>query len=132
MPADLRKIDAKKCTGCRICELVCSLHHSGAINPQKSRIRVYRLEDRDAIETCRHCATPKCVPACPTGALAIANDQVVYVKEKCDLCGACIAACPFPGALRIFDGELLKCDFCGGELLCAKYCMMGAVTEKKI
>ena len=128
MPSDLRKINAKECVGCRICELVCSLKHYGVINPQRARIRVYRLEEWDEIETCRHCKKPKCVEACPTGALEIVEDRVVLDREKCDLCGACIEACPFPGALRIFDNELLKCDLCGGETECVKYCPSGALT----
>jgi Fe-S-cluster-containing hydrogenase component 2 len=38
-------IDVKKCTGCRICELVCSLSHDGECNPLKSRIRVFNIEE---------------------------------------------------------------------------------------
>jgi benzoyl-CoA reductase subunit BamC len=36
-------IDAKKCTGCRTCEVVCSLlYNKGLINPRLARVRVYR------------------------------------------------------------------------------------------
>ena len=128
MPSDLRKIKAKECVGCRICELVCSLKHYGVINPQRARIRVYRQEDQDKIETCRFCDNPKCVEACPTGAMYLENGRAVHDRDKCDLCGACIEACPFPGALRIFEEELLKCDLCGGEPECVKYCPTGALT----
>jgi carbon-monoxide dehydrogenase iron sulfur subunit len=131
MPSDMRKINAKECVGCRICELVCSLRHYDVINPQRARIRVYRLEDRDAIETCRHCPEPKCVESCPTGALRIVEDQVMFDRDKCDLCGVCIEACPIPGALRIFEGELLKCDLCGGDPSCVKYCPSGALSLKE-
>lgn len=130
MPSDLRKIKAKECVGCRICELVCSLHHYGVINPQRARIRVYRLEERDEIETCRHCPKPKCVEACPTGALQIVDDLIVLDREKCDLCASCIEACPIPGALSIFDGELLKCDLCGGNPECVTYCPTDALILK--
>jgi ferredoxin len=38
-------VDASLCTGCRTCEVVCSLtHNKGRINPRQSRIRVYRDE----------------------------------------------------------------------------------------
>ena len=41
-------VDVDKCTGCRICELVCSMmHNQGGSNPTKSYIRVMRNEDFD-------------------------------------------------------------------------------------
>ncbi len=131
MPSDLRKIKAKECVGCRICELVCSLRHTGAINPRKSRIRIFRLEDRDRIETCRFCADPKCVEACPTGAMHLEDGLAAHDREKCIVCGACLEACPFPGSLRIFEEELLKCDLCGGEPSCVKYCPTDALTLRE-
>ena len=39
-------VDYDKCTGCRTCEIVCSLQHNGEISPLKSRIRVVRWDDR--------------------------------------------------------------------------------------
>ena len=45
------KIDTDKCTGCRSCEMICSAYHAepkyGIVNPQRSRIRVYRDEEND-------------------------------------------------------------------------------------
>lgn len=131
MPADLRKIKAKECVGCRICELVCSLRHCGAINPRKARIRVFRLADRDKIETCRFCPEPECVEACPTGAMHLEDEMAVHDREKCVVCGTCLEACPFPGSLQIFDGELLKCDLCGGDPSCVKRCPTDALTLRE-
>jgi anaerobic carbon-monoxide dehydrogenase iron sulfur subunit len=128
MPSDLRKINQKECVGCRICELVCSLKHYGVINPRRARIRVYREEERDVVETCRFCADPKCVEACPTGAMHLEEGRAVHDREKCVVCGACIEACPIAGALHIFAGELLKCDLCGGDPECVKYCPTSALT----
>ncbi len=128
MPSDPRKINQKECVGCRICELVCSLKHYRLINPRRGRIRVYREEERDVIETCRFCKDPKCVPACPTGAMHLEEERAVHDRAKCVVCGACVEACPIPGALRIFDGELLKCDLCGGVPECVKYCPTEALT----
>ncbi|MDW7740067.1 MAG: 4Fe-4S binding protein [Bacillota bacterium] len=33
-------IDTEKCTGCRSCELACSMHHYGCFNPVRSSIQV--------------------------------------------------------------------------------------------
>ncbi|MBW1668075.1 MAG: 4Fe-4S binding protein [Deltaproteobacteria bacterium] len=37
-------IDEEKCTGCRLCEAVCSAGHEGASNPSRSRIHVIKRE----------------------------------------------------------------------------------------
>ena len=39
--------DGDKCTGCRVCELVCSMVRSGEYNPRKSCIRVLRNTELD-------------------------------------------------------------------------------------
>ena len=38
-------------------------------------------------------------------------------------CRACVAACPF-GAIRYWpeDNKILKCDLCGGDPACVRYC----------
>jgi len=33
-------VDRKRCSGCHLCELVCSLFHGGSVNPEKSAIRI--------------------------------------------------------------------------------------------
>lgn len=131
MSFDMRNINPKACTGCRICEQVCSLHHYGMINPKRSRIRIYRLEDQNKIETCQHCQKPKCMEICPTGALQISNNRYILNQAKCDLCGKCIEACPIEGSLHIFAGELLKCDLCEGHPVCVQYCVVDALTLKE-
>jgi len=35
-------IDVAACTGCRMCELVCSFHHKGVFSPELSSIKVSR------------------------------------------------------------------------------------------
>ncbi len=50
------------------------------------------------------------------------SGAVVISESKCIRCLACVEACPF-GAIHIGpDREILKCDLCGGEPVCAKYC----------
>ncbi|RJS87847.1 hypothetical protein CW704_01490, partial [Candidatus Bathyarchaeota archaeon] len=63
-------INPDKCTGCGLCEYVCSLEKNGFPNPALSRIRVIRLTPLfNTAMTCRFCDDPPCVRACPREAL---------------------------------------------------------------
>ena len=46
----------------------------------------------ETIHRCVHCGV--CVPVCPTGALTMELDKVVWWEEKCCKCDQCLAACP--------------------------------------
>jgi len=37
--------DPQKCTGCRICEIVCVVNKEGVSNPSRAHIAVVRWED---------------------------------------------------------------------------------------
>jgi carbon-monoxide dehydrogenase iron sulfur subunit len=37
------RIDDEKCSGCRTCEIACSLHHSGTFAPALSSIAITRF-----------------------------------------------------------------------------------------
>ena len=42
------KVEYQKCTGCRLCELVCSVTHDGISNPSRSRVKGCQVGgDRD-------------------------------------------------------------------------------------
>ena len=71
-------VDGEKCTGCRVCELVCSMARSGEYNPQKSYIRVLRNMELDVS-----------LPA---------------IDVKCDFCGKCTEWC-FQEAIRFVSWE---------------------------
>ena len=49
-----------------------------------------------------------CVPTCPKGALEIEDGKAVLDRGKCNLCGKCIEAC-WPGALR-YAAQLQSVD----------------------
>ncbi len=71
-------VDSDKCTGCRVCELICSMVRVGEYNPQKSCIKVLRNMELDV--------------------------SIPVVEVGCDCCGKCTEWC-FDGAIKFVTKE---------------------------
>lgn len=109
-----------------MCELMCSFHHYQVGNPSRSRIRVVSLgRGVDIPVTCLNCEDAPCVNICPTGAMhrPRPDGMVLVDPDLCIGCAMCVNACPI-GAVILDpeDGTAAKCDLCGGEPQCVKYC----------
>lgn len=120
-------IDPEKCTGCRLCETACSMHHEKVANPVLARVHVAKWERAGLYIpiTCLHCESPICETVCPVR--AIKRDEktgaVLIKQDVCVGCRLCVLYCPFAGAeINAKTGKILKCDFCGGEPVCTKFC----------
>jgi Fe-S-cluster-containing hydrogenase component 2 len=118
--------DPLKCTGCRLCEVACSLKKEGAVWPEASRIRVYELfPGVDVPHTCAQCRDYPCVKACQFGALRVddVTGAVLVDAEKCTSCGSCVRACPGK-VMRLHPGtgKAMVCDLCGGDPECVRAC----------
>lgn len=118
--------DYLKCTGCRRCEIACSLHHEKKIWPEASRIRIFMLIPGIEIpHLCAQCHDFPCVSACTFGALRVdeRTNAVLVDREKCTGCGKCIEACPgnIP-FLHPEDNKAVICDLCEGDPECVKVC----------
>lgn len=123
-------VDPEKCTSCRLCELACSQQDSGAYRPSRAHIQVAIHAD-DAFffpRVCIQCDDAPCIEACPTEALVrdAQTGAVLVVAENCTECGLCEPACPY-GAIRCYDGQAHKCDLCGGDPECVRFCAPGAL-----
>lgn len=119
-----------KCSGCRKCEIACSIFHEGKIWPEASRIRVFMLfPGIEVPHFCTQCHDYPCVNACPYDALYV-NDETGAVnidRDKCTACGDCIKACPgdIPH-LHPEENYILICDLCGEEdPQCVEACQEG-------
>jgi len=128
--------EPKKCNGCSLCRLVCSMVKSGARNPARARIRIMRLDGREAYlpVICQHCQDAPCMAVCPREAIYrdCELDRVMVDYERCISCRMCSVACPF-GAIG-FDKErqkVFKCDLCGGQPLCVDYCFPRALDFRE-
>ena len=121
---------AEKCTGCRICELVCSNIKVQVFNPKAACIKIVDLDywSFSSPVVCIQCKNPRCVEICPTKALSQMELGTILVdKEKCTGCGDCVQECPV-GAINFYEGLPMICDLCGGSPSCVEWCPSGAIV----
>jgi len=111
--------DTELCTGCGICEMVCSAEKEGVFSSELSRIHLVHLDETMAMSiACRFCEDTPCVNACPREALTMdeANNVIRVDKMRCIGCGWCIEACDF-GAIVLNHStkSVSLCDLCEGR-----------------
>ena len=130
--AKVLKIDYQKCTGCRLCELVCSVVHDGVSNPARSRIKVMKWESEGLYipMSCQQCEDAPCMIACPVKAISRdeAMNRVMVDYDICIGCRTCVSVCPF-GAMNfnVIDKKVIKCDLCDDDPQCVRFCDMKAI-----
>lgn len=116
-----------RCIGCRTCELACAFAHGSSGQLGSARVRVYPAgPERHVPILCLQCSEAACVRVCPTGALRrnAETGAVELEAARCIRCRLCVVACPF-GNLHVAPGasdSIVKCDLCGGDPACAKFC----------
>ncbi|MHB9099420.1 MAG: 4Fe-4S dicluster domain-containing protein, partial [Syntrophales bacterium] len=83
---------------------------------------------------CLQCEPALCADACPAGAFDTNEALSIRMinQEECTGCEQCLNACPY-GMVRMDTetGKAGKCDLCGGEPLCVRYCPEGALVFEK-
>ena len=129
-------VDHVACTGCKTCEVVCSLYHFGECNPRRSAICIIRKE-RDGLVfclplVCQQCEQAPCIEACSTEALFRDGGLGIPAidKARCSACGDCAEACP--AGCIFMDSERMVaicCDLCGGQPQCVLSCHAHCLTE---
>ncbi len=130
--AKVLTVDFEKCTGCRLCEVVCSVKKEGVSNPARSRLKVEKWEWEGLYipMVCQQCEDAPCKSVCPVKAISRDEelDRLIVDYEVCIGCRACVAVCPF-GAMS-FDTvgkKVVKCDLCDGDPQCVRFCEVKAV-----
>ena len=117
-------VEATFCMGCRACEVACKQEHD--LPPGVRLIRIVENLQKEEPSArpaqfrpvlCRHCRDPRCVAACPTGALVKGDLGTVSVlRELCDGCRACFDSCPHEAPqFRPEDGTVVLCDLCAAR-----------------
>jgi carbon-monoxide dehydrogenase iron sulfur subunit len=125
-------IDVDRCSGCRLCEALCSFAHEGRFRPSTSRITVMKEDGFgfDLPVICWHCSRCNAVESCPVGALKRGAERLICVEEeKCTGCGKCVEACRLD-AIKLHPTKRtpLICDQCGGKPLCVEKCPTKALA----
>jgi len=120
-------VDPSRCTGCRSCELVCTVKHEGVSNPSRARIKVIKWEFEcfEIPMLCQQCESALCAAVCPTHAISRDEEmgRMSVNYDSCIGCKMCVLACPF-GAMKydVIAKKVSKCDLCDGDPTCVKYC----------
>lgn len=131
------------CIDCRRCEVACKTFHSKSGDTVKAylcefpepqnRVRVEGDAMLSVAVNCRHCAQPKCVEGCISGAMRKSPVTGVVTSDprKCVGCRTCVSMCPF-GCVAVEEAAekeiAYKCDLCGdgrgepGEPSCVEAC----------
>ena len=130
-------LEPKKCIGCRLCELICSMTHFKVTNPTKSRIRIIRDDEAqlDLAIYCHSCVDAACIKACEFDALSrdIKTNAIIVSEEECVGCRKCIDECPFAHpAMHPTENYILICDLCNGNPACVDICPENAIQYLEI
>jgi len=148
MRVNLIEVHPENCVGCEQCEMVCSFRHEGESSITKSRIKVLHDPygfDWDCPIFCIQCAEAPCIESCPAGALhraevtgemptlSVVSGIVVVDAHACTGCGECITACPLH-ALSLDEEKsiVFKCELCGGDPECVKWCDRGVLIRREV
>jgi len=115
--------------------MICSLSYEGECSTTKSRIRIVRDEEfgNNLVSLCMQCAEGYCVESCPSEALSRDTETGVVLLDDtlCNGCEICVDACPLHAISYNPEREVVfKCDLCGGDPECVKFCSRGALTLK--
>lgn len=125
-------VDFERCTGCRLCEIACSLAQDGVCNPAAARLTVvgWEAEGIDVPVVCQQCEAAACARVCPAGAITQNATTGAWIvnHERCIGCRMCIVACPY-GAISVHptSGKIVKCNLCDGQPNCVRFCETQAI-----
>jgi carbon-monoxide dehydrogenase iron sulfur subunit len=138
-----KETDCMRCMGC---EAICSFVKEGEVNLELSRIKIEPnelewMEGRSSkIVTHRIChqcpGVSPCMKVCPVPYAIIRDSElgtVLIDDSKCTRCQLCIKACPFKAIW--YDkrhDKVIKCDLCGGDPQCVKWCSVNVLHLEKI
>lgn len=129
-------VDYDKCIGCGLCELVCSFEKTKEFSRTNSRIKVFTWpKTAECVPIlCYQCDPAPCMEACGAPGAMVRDPKtsaVIIDLANCIRCKVCMAVCPYGGVGLDRGGNIIKCDYCGGEPKCAAICPTQAIIWAK-
>lgn len=117
----------EKCTGCRLCELMCVLEKEGACGQSQARLKLIETDvlEKYDVKLCRQCEEPECQEVCPEEAITRnpTTKALELNQALCTACQLCVQACPYEAIFWDDSRQMvLKCDLCGGKAICVSSC----------
>lgn len=120
-------VDASKCSGCRVCELLCAMEHFVESNPKKAALNIvghFPAPGTYEIQMCNQCGV--CAEVCPVEAIKERDGAYYIDAEECTGCMVCVEECPTHVMFTHAELDVpIKCDWCGE---CVRYCPMKALS----
>lgn len=139
--------DQTTCIGCKGCQIACKDQNNldvGVLFRRVYDVETGKYPNPRRLHlslSCNHCAEPKCVANCPTGALYKREEDgiVAHDRDKCIGCRLCTWSCPY-GAPQYNEetGKVGKCDLCvkllekGEKPACVSSCVMRCLDYGEI
>ena len=116
-----------KCTGCRLCELMCVLEKEGACGQSLARLKLIETDTLEVYDAkiCRQCDEPECQEVCPDEAISRnpSTGALELDQELCTGCELCLQACSYGAIFWNANRQVaLKCDLCEGKPVCVSSC----------
>jgi benzoyl-CoA reductase subunit BamC len=119
-------VDADKCNGCRMCEVVCAAFHAdppySIVNPARSRIKVITYRTKDIW-------FPVFAGEYTKAACVGRQSYIIDGKQYSD-CDMCRAACPSRDRFKEPDSGLpLRCDMCESDPPTEPKCVSTCIND---
>jgi aldehyde:ferredoxin oxidoreductase len=83
-------VNAEACTGCGLCQLLCSVHKTGQWHPALARIKIKEMPELElnVPVLCLHCSNPPCEVYCVMN-LIYKDTNTGYTLRREDMCIGC-------------------------------------------
>lgn len=119
-------VKSNRCSGCKTCQVVCSLVNFDEVNPSKAAIDIegqFPEPGQFKVRLCDQCGD--CEEVCPTDAIYFEDGVYKIDKDECISCMKCVEVCPRDVIFEHPDEEVpIKCTLCGE---CVEICPRDAL-----